>query len=118
METGWSALCRGSLVREALGLTDNTSAYVYLSDGGHFENLALYEMILRRCRQIVVLDSGCDPAFTYEDLGNALRKVRIDLKVPVEFEDQYTHPCAKRNGVAPWRRSAILPWIPPGRTAN
>jgi hypothetical protein len=60
---------------------------VYLSDGGHFENLAVYEMVLRRCRQIVVLDSGCDETFTYEDLGNALRKIRIDLNVRIEFLD-------------------------------
>jgi hypothetical protein len=100
----------GSLVKEALGLTDNTSAYVYLSDGGHFENLAVYEMILRRCRQIVVLDAGCDPAFTYEDLGNALRKVRIDLKVPVEFEDRYIQPMRekkRRCAIATIRYSAV-----------
>jgi hypothetical protein len=76
----------GSLVKEALGLTTNQSEYVYLSDGGHFENLGLYEMVLRRCRSIVVLDNSCDEAFTYEDLGNALRKIRIDLRVAVEFE--------------------------------
>lgn len=77
----------GPVVREMLGLTDDQSPYSYLSDGGHFENLALYEMVLRRCRSIVVLDGGCDPDFTYEDLGNALRKIRIDLGVPIEFED-------------------------------
>jgi len=82
----------GSLVKEALGLANNKSGYVYLSDGGHFENLALYEMVLRRCRQIVVLDSGCDPTFTYEDLGNALRKIRIDLKIPIDFDDEYVEP--------------------------
>jgi hypothetical protein len=74
------------VVRETLGLTDDRSPYVYLSDGGHFENLGLYEMVLRRCRTILVLDGGCDPGFTYEDLGNALRKVRIDLGVPIEFD--------------------------------
>ncbi len=78
----------GSLVREGFGLTNNRSPYVYLSDGGHFENLGLYEMVLRRCRYIVVLDSGCDPSFTYEDLGNALRKIRIDLNIPIEFDNQ------------------------------
>src|SRR5262249_3747386 len=51
-----------------------------------FENLALYEMVLRRCRTIVVLDGGCDPDFTYQDLGNALRKVRIDFGIPIEFD--------------------------------
>lgn len=75
------------VVREMLGLTDDDSPFSYLSDGGHFENLALYEMVMRRCRSIVVLDGGCDPDFTYEDLGNALRKIRIDLGVPIEFEE-------------------------------
>jgi hypothetical protein len=107
-----------SLVKEALGLTNNTSAYVYLSDGGHFENLALYEMILRRCRQIVVLDSGCDPTFTYEDLGNAMRKVRIDLKVPIEFEDQYMQPMRekkRRCAIATIRYSAVDATWPDGQ---
>ena len=77
-----------ALTREALGMTDNQSPYVYLSDGGHFENLALYEMILRRCRAILVLDAGCDRNFEFEDLGNALRKIRIDLRVPIEFDQE------------------------------
>ncbi len=75
----------GSLVREALGLTSDRSDYVYLSDGGHFENLGIYEMVIRRCHTIVVLDSGCDEDLGYEDLGNALRKIRIDLKIPITF---------------------------------
>lgn len=70
---------------EALGLTDDTDAYVYLSDGGHFENLGLYEMVLRRCRTIVVLDAGADPDFTFEDLGNAIRKIRVDLGIQIGF---------------------------------
>jgi hypothetical protein len=91
-----------SVVREMLGQTDETGPYVYLSDGGHFENLALYEMVVRRCRSIVVLDGGCDPDFTYEDLGNALRKVRIDLGVPIEFEDARMAPLRGRT-----RRAAV-----------
>jgi Patatin-like phospholipase len=82
----------GSLVKEAFGLTNNTSKYVYLSDGGHFENLGLYEMVLRRCRHIVVLDSGADPCFSYEDLGNALRKIRIDMNIPIEFDEPLGRP--------------------------
>jgi patatin-like phospholipase len=82
----------GSLVKEAFGLTNDTSKYVYLSDGGHFENLGLYEMVLRRCRHIVVLDSGADPCFTYEDLGNAIRKIRIDMNIPIDFEEGLGRP--------------------------
>ena len=75
-----------SMLDEALGRTANRSEYVYLSDGSHFENLGLYEMVLRGCRFIVLLDAGCDPDYTFEDLGNALRKVRVDLDVPITFE--------------------------------
>jgi hypothetical protein len=92
-----------SLLREAFGLTNARSKYVYLSDGGHFENLALYEMIQRRCRTIVVLDGGCDEKFAYEDLGNALRKIRIDLDTHITFADAYIAPLrdmAKRCAVA------------------
>ncbi|MGB7042449.1 MAG: hypothetical protein WBD83_23060, partial [Xanthobacteraceae bacterium] len=62
------------LFYEAFGQTTDESRYVYLSDGGHFENLGLYEMVRRRCRFIVVIDAGCDPNFAFEDLGNAVRK--------------------------------------------
>jgi hypothetical protein len=100
----------GSLVKEAFGLTTNTAAYVYLSDGGHFENLALYNMVLRRCRHIVVLDSGCDPDYTYEDLGNALRKIRIDLNIPIQFDDDDIRPLrgkAKRCAIGRIRYSEV-----------
>jgi len=75
------------ILDEALGNTTDDNRYVYLSDGGHFENLGLYEMVVRRCRFIVVVDAGADPKYTKEDLGNAVRKIRIDLGVPIEFPE-------------------------------
>jgi hypothetical protein len=80
------AFAIGPMVAEAFGLTEDTSPYVYLSDGGHFENLGLYEMVLRRCHYIVVSDAGCDPTYAFEDLGNAIRKIRVDLGVPITME--------------------------------
>jgi hypothetical protein len=75
------------LFSEAFGLTTDASPYVYLSDGGHFENLGLYEMVRRRCRLIVLVDAGCDPDFAFEDLGNAVRKIYIDLGIRITFDD-------------------------------
>jgi hypothetical protein len=99
----------GSMIKEAFGLTNDTSGYVYLSDGGHFDNLATYEMVRRGCRNVVVVDSGCDSDFTYEDLGNALRKSRLDLKIPIEFDDSLHLLRAKqtRFAVATIRYSAL-----------
>ncbi|HEY1216467.1 MAG TPA: hypothetical protein VGE93_22820, partial [Bryobacteraceae bacterium] len=72
-------------IDEALGFTNDTNDWVYLSDGGHFENLGLYEMVLRRCHLIVVSDAGADPKYSYEDVANAVRKIRVDLGIPIEF---------------------------------
>jgi hypothetical protein len=80
------------LIQEALGLATENKSYVYLSDGGHFENLGLYEMIRRRCRFIVLSDAGCDPGVTFEDLGNAVRKISIDLRVKINFETLQISP--------------------------
>ena len=44
-------------------------------------------MVRRRCRLIVVVDAGCDPDFTFADLGNAVRKIYIDLGVRITFDD-------------------------------
>jgi hypothetical protein len=74
------------LVIEALGLTDSKSANVYLSDGGHFENLGIYEMIRRRCRYILVVDADADENFTFEDLARSVRFAAIDLNAKIEFD--------------------------------
>ncbi|HWT96192.1 MAG TPA: hypothetical protein VN229_01210, partial [Terriglobales bacterium] len=75
------------IANEAFGLTTDDKDFVYLSDGGHFENLGLYEMVRRRCRYIIVSDGGCDPNCALEDLGNAVRKIEIDLGVRITFQD-------------------------------
>jgi hypothetical protein len=73
------------LLQEALGQTNDTNRWIELTDGGHFENLALYEMVMRRCKLIIVSDAGADPKCQFEDLGNAIRKIQIDLGVPIVF---------------------------------
>jgi hypothetical protein len=85
-----------SLVREAFGLTNEKCPYIYLSDGGHFENLGVYEMVRRRCRYIIVLDGAADGDLKFGDLGNALRKVRIDFKVSIKFQDGWEQELRNR----------------------
>ena len=40
----------------------------YLSDGGHFENTAAYELIRRRVPRIILLDNGRDEGYAFDDL--------------------------------------------------
>jgi len=89
---GYPNFSVGPIIAEAFGLTNDTSPYVYLSDGGHFENLGLYEMVLRRCHHIVVSDAGEDPECSFADLGEAVRKIRIDFGIPIEFGKMGIYP--------------------------
>jgi hypothetical protein len=49
-------------------------------------------MVLRRCRYIVVSDAGEDPECSFADLGEAIRKIRIDFGIPIEFDRMRIYP--------------------------
>jgi len=98
----------GPLFSEALGNTTDRYKYVNLSDGGHFENLGLYEMVLRRCHYIVVSDAGEDPECSFADLGEAVRKIRIDFGIPIEFGPMSIYPRSQIDTLkGPGHNSAI-----------
>jgi hypothetical protein len=68
------------MLREMLGVGLNESdARIHLADGGHFENLGVYELLRRRCRYILVSDAGADPGTTLVDLGQAVQLERAAL---------------------------------------
>ncbi|HTU19394.1 MAG TPA: patatin-like phospholipase family protein [Gemmataceae bacterium] len=81
----------GYLIKELFGRTNDKDGYVYLSDGGHFENLGVYELIRRRCRFIIVSDAGQDADHTFEDLGNLIRKCRIDFGIRIQIDLSSLH---------------------------
>jgi hypothetical protein len=72
--------------KDALQRLKRRFRYLHLSDGGHFENLALYELIRRHCRYIVVSDCGADEDIKFDDLANAIRRVREDFGVQIELD--------------------------------
>jgi hypothetical protein len=74
------------LLSELLGATDDESDYVYLSDGGHFENLGIYELVRRRCKLIVASDASCDSAYGFSDLHNAMERCRADFGIEIEMK--------------------------------
>jgi hypothetical protein len=74
------------MLREFLSQTNDLSNYCYLTDGGHFDNTGLYSLIERGCRFIVVVDNGADPNNFFEDLGDAIRRCRIDFKSKINLD--------------------------------
>jgi hypothetical protein len=74
------------LLTELFGLTNDQRSYVYLSDGGHFENMAMYELVRRRTQLILVCDGEQDAALSFGGLANAIRKCRTDFGVEIDID--------------------------------
>ncbi|CAG9933826.1 hypothetical protein [Candidatus Nitrotoga arctica] len=77
----WFSL--GYLVKELFGAADDNSNYLMISDGGHFENLAAYELIRRQCRVIIISDAECDPELKFEGLARLIRMCQLDFKTEI-----------------------------------
>lgn len=70
--------------REMLGIgLDERQPHLHLSDGGHFDNLGLYELVRRHAREIIICDAGADPDLDLADLGRAIERVRVDFGAEV-----------------------------------
>ncbi|UDF30471.1 UNVERIFIED_ORG: patatin-like phospholipase family protein [Roseateles sp. XES5] len=69
---------------EMFKLLDEKSPKVYVSDGGHIDNLGLYQLLKRRCDVIVVSDAEADPAMTFASFVDVERFARIDLGIRME----------------------------------
>lgn len=87
-ETRWYDFLRAYLVAESFGLLSGDAAKVYLTDGGHIDNIGLYQLLKRKCRVIIVADAEADPAMTFGALVDAERFARIDLGVRVDIKWQ------------------------------
>jgi predicted acylesterase/phospholipase RssA len=75
-----------AIMNELTGNTDDDQDEVYLSDGGHFENLGIYELVRRRCRVIVACDAGADVGCACNDLASAIEKCRVDFGTQIDIE--------------------------------
>jgi hypothetical protein len=74
------------LLAELFGMVNDAAAFVYLTDGGHFENMGLYELVRRHCRTIVICDAEQDAKLAFEGLGMAIRKCRIDFGAEIDLD--------------------------------
>ena len=70
---------------ETVGQLNEKRLNVYLTDGGHIENLGIYELLRRRCKVILAVDAETDPDMTFPALVNLEVMARIDLGVRIEL---------------------------------
>ncbi len=78
------------LFRELLGRNRADAQFLYVTDGGHYENLGLVELLRRGCSKIYCLDaSGGRPAAA---LGDAIALARSELSVEVKIDPSGLEP--------------------------
>lgn len=80
-----SAWPRAFMWSEITGRLYENSNHVYLTDGGHVENLGVYELLKRQCGLIVVVDAEADVALRFPSFITLQRYARIDLGVRIDM---------------------------------
>ena len=99
------------LVQELLGKIGDDRKFVYLTDGGHFDNMGLYELVRRRCYDIVICDAEQDNGPVFDGIGMAIRKCRIDFGVEIELDlNKLATDAATRLSKVHWITGKI--WYP------
>ncbi len=73
------------LLREMLGTMDEKLPWLHVSDGGHIENLGVYELLRRRCKYIIAIDGEQDPKMTFHALTTLQRLAAIDLGIRIDI---------------------------------
>lgn len=67
-------------LKELFGMASAEDRFIYLTDGGHFDNSAIYELLKRRCKYILAIDASSD----INNLATVSRLARIDLGVQMD----------------------------------
>lgn len=78
------------LIRELLGRNRIDAKYLYVTDGGHYENLGLVELLRRGCTEIYCFDAS--GSTDLEELGDAVALARSELGVEVTIDPSPARP--------------------------
>ena len=81
----WANVGSWYFSKESLGLLNEKALNVYLTDGGHVENLGVYELLKRRCKVVLAVDAEGDQDMTFPSLMNLQVMARIDLGVRIDL---------------------------------
>lgn len=75
-----------NMFKEMLRVFDARDPNIYATDGGHWENLGLVELIRRRCAAIICIDASGDPPGTYATLKQAVKLAKLECQADIELD--------------------------------
>jgi Patatin-like phospholipase len=73
-------------LKEITGSLTSRQSMLYLTDGGHLENLGVYELLRRRCKIVFAVDAEADPEMNFGALVKLQRYARIDFGIRIELK--------------------------------
>jgi hypothetical protein len=88
-------------------MLDAQGRYINVSDGGHIENLGVYELLRRRCRFIIAADAECDAKSRFDGLVKLLRYARIDMGVKIDISLDGLRADTRGHSAAHWTLGTI-----------
>jgi hypothetical protein len=104
----------GTAITERKAGDESWAGFLFLTDGGHIENLGIYELLRRRCSLIVAVDAEADPGYASDSLIQLQRFARIDLGTRIVMDWQPIGARAKevsKNVAASERNSTHGPHV-------
>ncbi len=90
------------LLREAFGRPSLSDRKLYVTDGGHYDNLGLLEALRRRPRQVIVIDASNDAANSFGALAEAIATARMDLGVEITIDVSPLQASGERRADQAW----------------
>ena len=96
------------LFKEAFGQSSLFDRKIYVTDGGHYDNLGLVEALRRRPKQIIVLDASSDALDSFSVLGEAIATARMDLHVEMDVDTKSMTRGTNERAEAAWTTTTAL----------
>jgi hypothetical protein len=78
------------LLRELFNIHPARERLLQVTDGGHYENLGIVELLRRRCTTIYCIDGGGDSPPTAPGLAEAIALAEMELGVQIKLTDPFT----------------------------
>jgi hypothetical protein len=94
LAAGWREPGGLYVLKEAMGLAGTRGRFIHVSDGGHWENLGLVELIRRRCTHMIVVDASAGGLSPLQDIARAAALARSELGAEVRLDPAATLPAA------------------------
>ncbi|MDH5224570.1 MAG: patatin-like phospholipase family protein [Actinomycetota bacterium] len=97
------------LAKEAFGMHRKGDRFLYVTDGGHVENLGLVELLRRGCTEIYCFDASGDQVDTFFTLGEAVAIARSELGVEIRLDPTALRATADEQPVRgqPWSTTDV-----------